>query len=90
MSTQHTDDPIRKLLADLPPAMYLGNPTGTLAIWESKVVEAGADRDAVLAWVREHGGYLEKSLPSKVRRGKSISAVGSLRQFFVVPEEALR
>ena len=59
------DDPIRELLAGLTPALFMGNPTGTVVIMESKVVDAGGDPDEVLEWVREHGGYPDKSFAAE-------------------------
>ena len=43
-----SEDSIRKLLADMPPALFMGNPSGTVAIMQDKVVEAGADPDLSL------------------------------------------
>ena len=40
---------IRKLLAGLSPALFMGNPAGTVVIMESKVVDAGGDPEEVLA-----------------------------------------
>jgi hypothetical protein len=67
-----TKDPIRKLLAGVAPTMFLGNPAGTIAIMEERVVEAGGDPEEVLAWVREHGGYPDKTF-SVVKRRASCS-----------------
>ncbi len=61
MGAPSKKDPIRELLADIQPALFLGNPSGTVAIMKDKVVEAGGDPDKVLEWVREHGGYPDKS-----------------------------
>ena len=83
-------DPIRKLLADLPPALFLGNPAGTVAIMQDKVVDAGGDPDAVLAWVREHGGYPDKSFGVRTRQGFDMRPKPASKQYYVVPEEALK
>jgi hypothetical protein len=86
------DDPIRKLLADLPPALFMGNPAGTVVIMESKVVDAGADPDEVLAWVREHGGYPDKSFAVSTRRGRgpTLKPREAPKPYYVVPEDALK
>ncbi|MEA2219438.1 MAG: hypothetical protein QOJ35_2064 [Solirubrobacteraceae bacterium] len=87
-----TDDPIRELLAGLPPALFLGNPAGTVAIMESKVVDAGGDPDEVLEWVREHGGYPDKSFAtsSRVGRGPTLKPRAASKPYYVVPEDALK
>ena len=90
VTTTQNKDPIRTLLADLPPAMFMGNPAGTVAIWQEKVVDAGGDPDVVLAWVREHGGYPDKSFPVATRRGLPLRAQPGTKQYYVVPEDALR
>lgn len=90
MSDTQKSDPIRDLLADLPSAMFLGNPTGTVAIWQSKVVDAGGDPDEVEAWVRANGGQFEKSFPVNQRRGLSPRQSGKGKNYYVVPEAALR
>ena len=84
-------DPIRKLLAGLPPALFLGNPTGTIAIMESKVVDAGGDPEAVLAWVREHGGYPDRSWATSTRRGRgpTLKPREASKPYYVIPEDAL-
>ncbi|HEV2785224.1 MAG TPA: hypothetical protein VGV67_02455 [Solirubrobacteraceae bacterium] len=82
-------DPIRKLLAGIPPAMFLGNPPGTVAIWQSRVIEAGGDPDAVLAWVREHGGYPDRSFPVSARQGLRLGPQSETKHFYVIPESAL-
>ncbi len=88
MATESTD-PIRDLLAGLPPAMFLGNPSDTVAIWESKIVDAGADPEVVLAWVREHGGYPDKSYSVVNRKGFNLRDQVGSKRFFVVPQDAL-
>lgn len=84
-----SEDSIRKLLADMPPALFMGNPSGTVAIMQDKVVEAGADPDEVLEWVREQGGYPDKSFPVSVRHGLSPKPRKSSKQYYVIPEDAL-
>jgi len=85
------DDPIRELLASLPPALFLGNPKGTVAIWESKVVEADFDPDEVLEWVREHGGHPDKSFATSTRRGRgpTLKPREASKPYYVIPEDAL-
>lgn len=83
-------DPIRKLLADLPQALFMGNPSGTVAIMQDKVVDAGGDPDEVLEWVREHGGHPDKTFPVSVRHGLSPKPKQSSKQFYVIPEDALK
>jgi len=83
-------DPIRKLLAGIQPAMFMGNPTGTVAIMQDKVVDAGGDPDEVLAWVREHGGSPDKSFSATVRHGLSPKPKAPSKQFYVIPEDALK
>ena len=90
MGNAKKKDPIRKLLADLPPALFLGNPTGTVAIMQDKVVDAGGDPDAVLAWVREHGGYPDKTFGVRARQGFDMRPKASSKHYYVVPEDELK
>jgi len=83
-------DPIKKLLAGCSPALFMGNPTGTVAIMENKVVEAGGDPEAVLEWVREHDGYPDKTFPVSTRHGLSPKPKQSSKRYFVIPEDALK
>jgi xylulokinase len=83
-------DPIRTLLAGIQPALFLGNPAGTVAIMQDKVVEAGGDPDEVLAWVREHGGYPDKSFGVRARQGFDMRPKAPSKHYYVVPEDALR
>jgi len=85
------DDPIRRLLADLTPALFLGNPAGTVAIMESKVVDAGGDPEEVLAWVREHGGHPDRSWATSTRRGRgpTLKPREASKPYYVIPEDAL-
>ena len=87
-----TKDPIRKLLGDIAPAMFMGNPTGTVAIMEQRVVDAGGDPDEVLAWVREHGGYPDKSFSVTARQRQPLSPkqTPASKRFYVIPEDALK
>lgn len=90
MAKTTTNDPIRTLLADIAPAMFLGNPAGTVAIMQQKVIDAGGDPDEVLAWVREHGGYADKSFGVQNRQGFGMRAKPPSKHFYVVPEDALK
>jgi hypothetical protein len=83
-------DPIRKLLSGIQPAVFLGNPVGTVAIWQEKVIEAGGDPDAVLEWVREHGGYPDKSFAVRTRQGFDMRPKAASKHYYVVPEDALK
>jgi len=88
--SDEADDPIAKLLAELAPAMFLGNPSGTIAFWEDKIVDAGGDPDEVLAWIRERGGYPDKSFAVSTRSALSPRAQRPTKAFYVVPEDALK
>ncbi len=83
-------DPIRKLLAGIPPALFLGNPSDTVAIMQDKVVDAGGDPDEVLAWLREHGGYADKSFGVRARQGFDMRPKAASKHYYVVPEDALK
>jgi hypothetical protein len=82
-------DPIKALLAGIPPALFLGNPTGTVAIMRDKVVDAGGDPDEVLAWVRAHRGYPDKSFGVRARQGFDLRPKAPSKHYFVVPEDEL-
>ena len=84
------DDPIRTLLAGIAPTLFLGNPAGTVAIMESRIVDAGGDPDDVLAWVREHGGYPDKTFSVTTRHALSPRPRSPSKPYYVVPEHALR
>jgi hypothetical protein len=84
------DDPIRTLLAGIGPTLFLGNPAGTVAIMEERVVEAGGDPDEVLAWVREHGGYPDKTFSVTNRHALSPRPRSGSKAYYVVPEDALQ
>jgi len=85
------EDSIRKLLAGITPALFMGNPSGTVVIMESKVIEAGGDPDEVVEWVREHGGYPDKSFAVSTRRGRgpTLKPREAPKPYYVVPEDAL-
>lgn len=85
-----TDDPIRSLLAGLSPALFLGNPAGTVAIKQDKVVEAGGDPDEVREWVLEHGGHQDKSFGVTTVKGLGMRPRPASKAFYVIPEDALR
>jgi hypothetical protein len=90
MAKKKTKDPIKKLLADCTPALFMGNPSGTVAFMEDKIVAAGGDAEEVLAWIREHDGYPDKTFPVNTRHGLSPKPKQSSKRFFVVPEDALK
>jgi sugar-phosphatase len=85
-----TNDPIRTLLSGISPALFLGNPAGTVAIMQDKVVEAGGDPDEVLAWVREHGGYPDKTFGVRARQGFDMRPKAPSKHYYVVPEDVLK
>ena len=89
---EYDDDDLREMLAGLPPALFLGNPKGTVAIMESKVIAAGWDPDDVLEWVREHGGYPDKSFATSTRvgRGPTLKPREASKRYYVIPEDALK
>jgi hypothetical protein len=84
-------DPIAKLLAGITPSMFMGNPEGTVVIMESKVIDAGGDPDEVLDWVRERGGYPDKSFATSTRRGRgpTLKPREAPKPYYVVPQDAL-
>lgn len=90
MTNATKNDQIRALLAGVPPAMFLGNPAGTVAIMQQKLIDAGGDPDETLEWVREHGGYLDKTFGVQNRQGFSMRAKAPSKHFYVVPEDALK
>ena len=83
-------DPIKALLADIQPALFLGNPSGTVAIMQDKVVAAGGDPDEVLAWVREHGGFPDKTFGVRARQGFDMRPKAASKHYYVVPEDELK
>ena len=50
-----SDDPIRELLAAIPPQPFWA-PKGQTVILEEHVIEAGGDLAEVERWVEAHGG----------------------------------
>jgi len=90
MAKKKTKDPIKKLLAGCTPALFMGNPTGTIAIMEEKVVDAGGDPEDVLEWVREHGGFPDKTFPVSQRHGLSPKPKAPTKRYYVIPEDALK
>ncbi|MEJ7825658.1 MAG: hypothetical protein WKF48_09530 [Solirubrobacteraceae bacterium] len=84
-------DPIAKLLAGITPSLFMGNPAGTVVIMESKVIDAGGDPDEVLEWVRERGGYPDKSFATSTRRGRgpTLKPREAPKPYYVVPQDAL-
>jgi len=85
-------DPIQKLLAGCTPSLFLGNPSGTVAIMQSKIVDAGGDPDEVLVWVKEHGGQQDAMLSTSAqcRRGFGPRPKHMTKPFYVIPEDALK
>lgn len=83
-----SDDPIRDLLAAIPPQPFWA-PKGWSAILEEKVIEAGGDPDAVGAWVEAHGGRPDRTVPVTHRSVVSRQPVQESQRFFLVPDEAL-
>lgn len=90
MGKSKKKDPIHQLLSELPPALFLGNPTGTVAIMQDKVVDAGGDPDEVLEWVRAHGGYPDKTFGVRARQGFDMRPKTPSKHYYVVPEDALK
>lgn len=90
MAKKTTKDPIRKLLADVPATLFLGNPSGTKAFMAERIEAAGGDLEEVLAWVREHGGYPDRTFTVARRSdGPSLRPNAPSKAFYVVPEDAL-
>jgi hypothetical protein len=44
----------------------------------------------VLAWVREHGGYPDKSFGVRTRQGFDMRPKAASKHYYVVPQDALR
>ena len=85
-----TDDPIRSLLAGIPPQPFIWAEKGCVVIMEDKVVEAGANLDEVRAWVESVGGHEDRTIPvAGARRGTSAVPKPVGRRYYVVPEAAL-
>ncbi len=84
------DDPIRVLLARLTPSSFIPTEPGMVAILRSRVVDAGADPDAVARWVEGHGGYVDATLPLRRRGlGPSYGKAQQGEDFYAVPRDAL-
>ncbi|MDX6704960.1 MAG: hypothetical protein QOI48_806 [Solirubrobacteraceae bacterium] len=84
------NDSIRKLLAGIDPAPFIWAPKGHVVIMQEKVEEAGADLDDVLAWVEEHGGELDRTMPvANTRRGVTSVPKPKGKHYYVVPQDAL-
>jgi hypothetical protein len=85
-----SDDPIRSLLAGIPPQPFIWAEKDCVVIMEDKVVEAGADLDEVRAWVESVGGHEDRTIPiAGTRRGTSAVPKPVGRRYYVVPEAAL-
>jgi hypothetical protein len=85
-----TDDPIRSLLAGIPPQPFIWAEKGCVVIMEDKLVEAGADLDEVRSWVEAAGGHEDRTIPvAGTRRGTSAVPKPIGRRYYVVPESAL-
>lgn len=85
-----TKDPIRTLLAGIPPQPFIWVEKGSVVIMVDKVVEAGADPAEVQAWVESVGGHEDRTLPvAGTHRGTSAVPKPVGRRYYVVPESAL-
>jgi hypothetical protein len=85
-----SDDPIRDLLAGIPPQPFIWAEKGCVVIMEDKIVEAGADLGEVLAWIESVGGHEDRTIPvAGTRRGTSAIPKPVGRRYYVVPEAAL-
>ncbi len=86
-----TDDEIRALLASVQPSPFLDRTPGTVALLRSRVEEAGGDPAAVGEWVEANGGWVDRTLPYRLkgcgpRYGQKVSEP---EEFYVVPLDAL-
>jgi len=85
-----TEDSIRTMLAGLTPAPFIWAPKDHLVIMENHVEEAGGDPGEVLAWVEEHGGYGDRTLPVvATRRGVTSVPKPKGKRYYVLPQDAL-
>ena len=85
-----TDDPIRKLLASQTPAPFIWSREGTVVIMDEHLLQAGADSDAVGAWVEAHGGDIDRTLPVvATRRGVTAIPKPVGKRYYVVPQITL-
>jgi len=83
-------DPIRDLLAGIPPQPFIWAEKGCVVIMEDKIIEAGANLAEVLAWVESVGGHEDRTIPvAGTRRGTSAVPKPVGRRYYVVPEVAL-
>jgi hypothetical protein len=67
-------------------------PPGAVAILRASVVTAGADVEAVDAWVTEHRGAIKRTDPVRLqgrRRGRSPSAPCRASLYYLLPREAV-
>ena len=84
------DDPIRNLLASMTPAPFIWSRPGTVVIMDNHVREAGGDSETVGAWVEEHGGEIDRTLPVvATRRGVTSIPKPVGKRYYVVPENLL-
>ena len=90
MAKKNDPDPIKTLLAGLTPALFLGNPSDTVAIMQDKVVDAGGDPEEVLEWVRAHGGYPDKTFGVRARQGFDMRPKAPSKHYYVIPQGALQ
>lgn len=85
-----SDDPIRDLLASIPPQRFIWAEKGCVVLMEDKIIESGADLTEVLAWVESVGGHEDRTMPiANTRRGTSAVPKPVGRRYYVVPEVAL-
>jgi hypothetical protein len=85
-------DDLRALLAGLPTASLRTTPRGHVAILRAAAIEAGADGDALDAWVRENGGRVRKAPPirsSGMRAGRVTAQTQPGEAYYVVPAALL-
>jgi hypothetical protein len=84
------EDPIRTLLAGIPPQPFIWAEKGCVVIMQDKIIEAGADLGDVLAWVESVGGHADRTIPvAGTHRGTSAVPKPVGRRYYVVPETAL-
>ncbi|CAN5164192.1 hypothetical protein BH20ACT16_BH20ACT16_05520 [soil metagenome] len=85
-----SDDSIRSLLAAIPPQPFIWCDKGCVVIMEDKIIDAGGDLAAVLAWVESVGGHEDRTIPvAGTRRGTTAVPKPVGRRYYVVPELAL-
>jgi hypothetical protein len=86
-------DELRDLLAGLPRATSIPTPPGYVALIRRLAIDAGADGEALDAWVAEHGGVIRRTKPGHAggrsrNRGKDATVPGE--QYYALPSTALR